>query len=380
MSDDRWKFAESIVSAFCRDIQGLFFVIYPQPIEVILFESPVMVESRPPLFRIMRLVYEAVRVLNDPSIEQLARFLRLPPLAVELILGRMRRIRLVEVDAAGRWSLAGRWSHGTEEFVWRRRCHRLVCYWPKEQLLLPVESRVRLRDLVYLETHRMGADLQEVYQRLVRQSHENPFVLADGERLWLLPVQDMHDVPDHSDSFSPALRDFSETSFLSPSFGPSQGSQSLAPASSGVLTAQAKLDVMLVSWVVREGGLWVLRWRVWSRLLAPDELRSQASFAPGPVGEGLRIPVKLAGQSLNDLRLFFDPDSDRWRSLIAPSEGCAFGVRRTLHREAKTLLEITFSSSEADKEFALIPSSQGPRLRFLARYPSASGVGEHAVQ
>jgi hypothetical protein len=380
MNHDRWKFAESIISAFCRDIQGLFFVMYPQPIEVILFESPVMIESRPPLFRVMRLVYEAVRLLNDPSIEQLSRFLRLPPLAVKLILGRMRRIRLVEVDAAGRWSLADLWSRGTEEFVWRRTCHRLVCYWPKEQLLLPVEPRVRLRDLVYLETHRMGADLQDVYQSLVRQSHENPFVLADGERLWLLPVQDVHDVAEHSHSSSPPPRDFSETSFPSSSFGQSQGSQSLAPASSGVLTAQAKLDVMLVSWVVRQGGLWVLKWRIWSRLLAPDEVRSQASFAPGPVCEGLRIPVKLAGRSLDELRLFFDPGSDRWRSLIALSEGGSLGIRRTLHPEAKTLLEITSSSSETDKEFLLIPSSQGPMLRFLARHPSALGVEEPTVQ
>ncbi len=83
-----------------------------------------------------------------------------------------------------------------------------------------------------------------------------------------------------------------------------------------MLTLKLHLDMLLISWVSKQDGLWVLRWRIWSRPVGPGETRSKAPFSLGAVSEGLRVPEALVGQSLKPLGEFFVADTRSWESLI----------------------------------------------------------------
>lgn len=166
MRRERWKIVERLLEQIEGTTGRLVMAVAPEPLDVVLYETPVLARSQPPQNPLRGFIQEAVSLLEQPTAAEIAALLHLPAAVVELVLGSLQQVGGAVSDMAGRWSVpdgAPRFrTGGTDPPVWHRT-RRLLCYWPKQQMLLPVLPRMRLRDLVELGVHILQGEVADWY-------------------------------------------------------------------------------------------------------------------------------------------------------------------------------------------------------------------------
>jgi len=185
------------VERLLEQIEGttgrLVMAVAPEPLDVVLYEAPVLARSQPPQNPLRGFIQEAVSLLEQPSAAEIATLMHLPTAVVELVLGNLQLVGGVASDTAGRWSVpqgAPRFgTGGSEPIVWRRT-RRLLCYWPKREMLLPVLPRMRLRDLVGLGVHKLQREVADWYTRIASWPDAEGTKHGRSEGVRVLPLRD----------------------------------------------------------------------------------------------------------------------------------------------------------------------------------------------
>jgi hypothetical protein len=302
MRPERWKIVKRLLEQVEGTAGRLVMAVAPDPLDVVLYETPVLASSRPPRNPLRGFVQEAVLLLEQPTAAEIAALLHLPSTVIELVLGNLRQMRGAVSDAAGRWSVPDEATRfrtgGNDPPVWRRT-RRLLCYWPKQQVLLPVLPRMRLRDLVELDVHRLQGEVAEGYNRIASWTAAEGLLRGRSEGVRILPLGVTSVLPPGKSSTMPD-----------------------APVSvEEVLVSQCRLDVIALTWASYRSGIWEVTSRLWSRR-TPTQDEVGEPFAPGEPVLGLSLPERLlGGSSLDDLGKLFDPSPDAWRKLLDEQKG-----------------------------------------------------------
>jgi hypothetical protein len=319
-----WRVVERMAGD-SRGIPGqLVLLCWPGPLDVVLYEAPVVLRTHPPRNALRGFFQEAVRLLGGPSAEDLSRLLGLPPRVTDLVLGDLNRLGAVAVNAAGQWSVPPGAPHFTADGDGpeiEQHARQLLCYWEGGDVLLPVLPRMRLRDLVHLQVHRIEGRLSDWYRRMA--GWEGPEAARHGKPagLTLLPPE------------------------AAVNAGPDGAGSHPAPGT-GILAAECKLDVIGLTWAGRREGVWELHTRLWSRPAPAEEGHGGEPYAPGePVGGLTVLDRLLGGNALGRLGSLFDFDRERWKELLSDDSDLRH-VRRS-DGGHPTLL-VTSSSPEGD--------------------------------
>jgi len=354
MRNDRWR----IVVRLLDQVQGtgvrLVLAVAPQPLDVVLYELPVLARTQPPHNPLRGFVQEAVALLGEPTAADVAGFLRLPQVVVDLVLGNLQQIGGLSTDTVGRWTIpkgAPYFRAGAEDPpLWRRTRH-LLCFWPEQEIMLPVLPRLRLRDLVELGVHRVGDDVRGWYSRFAALAE------AESERrglpatLKLLPLFDDPEVTPRPDQAR------------MPADAPVSAEE--------VLVSRCQLDVIALCWTTRRCGVWELSSRLWCRPTPPEDSDGEP-FAPGEPFVGLSLPeLLLGGEScLDGLGTLFDPRPEAWRTLLEnPDE------RGRLHRDLQsdnpTVIVVESDEGSESQRWIGLATTLASEARLICGQPSS---------
>jgi len=295
--------------------------VAPEPLDVVLYETPVLASSQPPQNPLRGFVQEAVSLLEQPTAAEIAALLYLPSAVVELVLGRLQQVGGVVSDTAGRWSVAGdapRFGTGGSDPPFWRRTRRLLCYWPEKQVMLPVLPRMRLRDLVELGVHKLQGEVAEWYGRIASWTAAEGLKRGRSEAVRVLPLRVTSMSPVGEPSIPSVLPD--------------------APVSEKeVLVSRCKLDVIALTWSSYRSGIWEITSRLWSRPTPAKDAEGEP-FAPGEPMIGLSLPERLLGGSpLDDLGNLFNPSPEAWRKLLGDQDGLS-RLRRDLESKIPAII------------------------------------------
>lgn len=348
MKPARWKLVVNLLKQEQTVTGRLILAVAPPPLEVVLYECPMLVQTQPPQNPLRGFVQEAISLLRKPIAREIAAFLYLPQGVVELILVNLQQVGGAVSDTVGRWTV----PEGAPHFrsnqgdppIWKR-IRQLICFWPKREILLPVLPRLRLRDLVELEVHRLQGDLinwyHDLLSRLSTQRMSGP--MPNGLRLLSLK--------NHISLPSRAKDDM---------IGPD------APISPDeILVTKIRLDVVALVWANKRDGVWEVVSRLWSRPTPPDQSDGEP-FAAGEPCVGVKLPASLIGDedSLDDLGDLFSPDQKKWKHLCKESSRL-----QTIHRELDGdwhSILISEDAKEGKKDYWLgLPCSLGRDARLL---------------
>jgi len=276
MRQDRWRIVERLLVQLQATAGRLVLAVAPRPLEVVLYEVPVLARTQPPHNPLRGFVQEAIALLVEPTATDIAGFLRLPLVVVELVLGNLQQVGSLFCDSVGRLHVpkgAPNFSEGRDDpAIWRRTRH-LLCYWPERETMLPVLPRLRLRDLVELGVHPLQGEVRDYY------TQASAWSAAEGERrglpstIKLLPLTDIAGVA------SAGLA------------RPAMHADSPVP-SEDFLVSRCQLDVIALSWATPRRGGWELTSRLWCRP-TPSEDSDGEPFAPGEPFVGLSLPGYL---------------------------------------------------------------------------------------
>lgn len=360
MHSERWKITERLLAHASSTTGRMVMAIAPAAIDVILYEAPVLASASPSRNPLRGFIQEAISLLDRPTAADIGKLLLLPTATVELVLGNLRLMGGAVSDAAGRWWV----PEGAPRFgidgecpgVWRRT-RKLLCYWPKRQILLPVLPRLRLRDLVALEVHKLQGEAAEGYNEIASWPDAEASRRGRGEFTRILPLSQMVSATE-AGSHSPASPD--------------------APVTEkDILVNRCTLEVIALSSVALRSGVWEMTSRLWSRPqpATPDEA---TPFAPGEPMPGLSLPESLLSNSawLGDLGDLFSDDSNAWRGLLL-DQSDHHNVYRDLQGDGPALL-FGASTSETDRgRWKGLQTRIAPEARLLCFCPPSlveSGV------
>jgi hypothetical protein len=358
MQPDRWRIVVRLIDQIQGTAGRLILAVAPQPLDVVLYEVPVLARTQPPHNPLRGFVQEAVALLREPTAADIASFLHLPQVVVDLVLGNLQQVGSVSSDAVGRWTVpdgAPEFRAGGEDpSIWRRTRH-LLCLWPEREIMLPVQPRLRLRDLVELGVHPLQGDVRNWYSRFAALAE------AEAERrglpttVKLLPLSD-----------TPAI--------TSP--GPDKaGVPADAPVSAeNVLVSQCRLDVIALCWATRRLGVWEVSSRLWCRPTPPEDSDGEP-FAPGEPFVGLSLPEHfLGGEShLDGLGALFDPRPDAWRTLLEnPDEGGR--LHRDLQSDDPTVIVAESADRPESQRWFGLATTLASEARLICGQPSSPQV------
>jgi hypothetical protein len=321
MQIKRWKIVERLLDQVEGITGKLVMAIAPDPINVVLYETPVLAKSLPPQNPLRGFVQEAVLLLEQPTAAEIAALLYLPPTVVELVLGNLSQVGGAARDTAGRWSIPAEapkfGTGGSDPPIWRRT-RRLLCYWPEQQVLLPVLPRMRLRDLVELGVHKVQGEVVEWYSHFASWTTEEGIKRGRSAAMRVLPLCAASMFPTGESSSSSDPQD--------------------APVPEDeVLVSRCQLDVISLTWSSYCSGIWEVTSRLWSRPTPAPDAEGEP-FAPGEPMPGLSLPERLLGGSpLDDLGNLFDPRPGEWRKLVDERDG-ASRLRRELEGDLPALI------------------------------------------
>src|SRR5260370_35890237 len=105
MQRERWKIVDRLLEQVEGTTGRLVMAVAADPLDVVLYETPVLGRSQSPQNPLRGFVQEAVLLLEQPTAAELAALLRLPSTMVELVLGNLHQVGGVVSDTAGRWSV-----------------------------------------------------------------------------------------------------------------------------------------------------------------------------------------------------------------------------------------------------------------------------------
>lgn len=334
----------------------LVLAVAPEPLDVVLYEMPVLVKSQPPHNPLRGFIQEGISLLGQPTSAEIAHLLHLPNGVVELVLGSLRQIGGAVCDVAGRWGVPEgapicQTSEG-DPAIWRR-VRRLLCYWPKRQALLPVLPRLRLRDLVELDVHNLQGDVAEWYAQFQSWPIRKGLRRGLPDTIRILPLVG-----------SGAAGDEGTNQALAPD----------APVSrEEILVRICRLDVIALTWCSRRSGVWELVSRLWSRPTPAQESEGEP-FSPGESLVGLTLPENLLGgeASLDSLGQLFNSRSELWRNLVEEQEGLP-SIRRDLENDEPALLLSTQQLPDKQRRWRGLHTSLAREARLLC-YTSDNGA------
>lgn len=310
MRRERWKIVERLLEQVEGTAGRLVMAVAPDPLDVVLYEAPVLGRSQSPQNPLRGFVQEAVLLLEQPTAGEIAALLHLPSAVVELVLGNLQQVGGAVSDTAGRWTVRDEsprfGTGGSDPPIWRRT-RRLLCYWPELQVLLPVLPRMRLRDLVELGVHKLQGEVAEWYDRIASWTAIEGLKRGRTDSICILPL---------------AANSVMLPGELSP--------RQVEPLSvKEVLVNRCQLDVIALAWASYRSGVWEVSSRLWSRP-TPTQDAAGEPFAPGEPMVGLSLPERLLGGSaLGDLGKLFDPSPEAWRKLLDEQDGLS-RLRRDL--------------------------------------------------
>jgi len=324
MQFKRWKIVERLLEQVEGTAGRLVMAVAPDPLDVVLYEAPVLGRSQSPQNPLRGFVQEAVLLLEQPTAAEIAAFLHLPSAVVEPVLGHLQRVGGAVSDNAGRWSVPGHASRfgtgGSDPPIWRRT-RRLFCYSPELQVLLPVLPRLRLRDLVELDVHKLQSEVAEWYDQVASWTAIEGLKRGRPDSICILPLAGNAVVLPGSLSPTPV--------------------EPLALQE--VLVHRCRLDVIALTWVSYHSGIWEVTSRLWSRP-TPNHDAAGEPFSPGAPMLGLSLPESLLGGSaLNDLAKLFDSNSEEWRELILDQS-----KHSSLRRDLETDSHASILSEQVD--------------------------------
>jgi len=311
MRRERWKIAERLLEQVEGTTGRLVMAVAPEPLEVVLYETPVLDSSQSPQNPLRGFVQEAVLLLEQPTAADIATLLHLPSTVVELVLGNLQQLGGAVSDKIGRWSVPNEApkfrTGGNDPPIWRRK-RRLLCYWPEHEVILPVLPRMRLRDLVELGVHKLQGEVAEWYGRIASWTDAEGLKRGRSAALRVLPLR-VSLMPKGELSSALALQD-------------------THVSEEEILVSRCRLDVIALTWASYRSGIWEITSRLWSRP-TPTQEGAGEPFAPGEPMLGLSLPERLLGGSpLDDLGNLFDPRPEVWRKLLDDQDGLS-----RLHRD-----------------------------------------------
>lgn len=352
---------DAILSSLRRGLTRLFLVIFPEPIQVTFFEGPALIKGNVRKAALFNFFHQLLEIRPGLTPEQISAIMSLPRPAVQTVLAAMSRLRIVYSDATRRYFCRGPFQVEVDQLTVEKRGRVLLCYWPEKQTLLPVEPRLRLRDFVHLDIHRLGADLRQVYEELVAQSQKRPLVLSTGEQVRLVSPVGEATTGVGSDAqganLSQLSRDWSEMAHPAKALRLAEFDD--------VLVTCYWLDVLALGWLRQRDRVWTPVWRLYSRPLKGPEEKSKGPFAPGPVGEGLTVLEQLAGASLRSLSKFFTADPNCWRELIADNvRSSVDNVTFDLREEREALLRKE-GGEASEKSMFTLETNLSPSVRLI---------------
>jgi len=358
MQQERWKIVERLLKQVEGTTGRLVMAVAPEPLDVVLYETPVLARSQPPQNPLRGFVQEAVSLLEQPTAAEIAALLHLPTAIVELVLGNLQQVGGAASDTAGRWFVPdGAPQFGTgdsEPMIWRRT-RRLLCYWPQRQVLLPVLPRMRLRDLVELGVHKLQGEVAEWYCQFASWTSAEGLKRGRSEAVRVLPLRA---------TSVPLTGELSAASALPD-----------APVSEEeVLVSRCQLDVISLTWSSYRSGIWEVTSRLWSRPTPTKDAEGEP-FAPGEPCIGLSLPERLLGcSSLDDLGNLFDPRPEAWRKLVDDQDELS-RLRRDLEGDFPAV--IVAEQADAGKrrwKGVFTPIAQEARLLCYLTPPPAGKV------
>jgi len=340
------------VERLLKQVEGttgrLVMAVAPEPLDVVLYETPVLARSQPPQNPLRGFVQEAVSLLEQPTAAEIAALLHLPTAIVELVLGNLQQVGGAASDTAGRWFVPdGAPQFGTgdsEPMIWRRT-RRLLCYWPQRQVLLPVLPRMRLRDLVELGVHKLQGEVADWYGRIASWSDAEASKRGRPDTVRILPLH------------------VAETTSGSELSATLAAPDAPVPVEE-VLVTRCRLEVIALTWASLRSGVWEVVSRLWSRP-TPSNDSEGISFAPGELLPGLSLPEQLLGgiSRLDDLGKLFSPDPQAWRMLLSDRETSPLG--RDLHGESPALIIAQQTKAASSRRWKLLPSSLARDARLI---------------
>ncbi|GIW78783.1 MAG: hypothetical protein KatS3mg105_0590 [Gemmatales bacterium] len=349
MQHERWK----IVTRLLEQVKGttgrLVMAVAPRPLEVVLYETPVLAKGQPPHNPLRGFVQEAVSLLEQPTAAEIAALLHLPTAVVELVLGNLRQMGGAESGMAGRWSVPQSapqfGTGGSEPMIWRRT-RRLLCYWPQRQVLLPVLPRMRLRDLVELGVHKLQGEVADWYDQIASWPDAEGLKRGRPDTVRILPLDVAETTPGSGHSATCAAPD--------------------APVPvDEVLVTKCRLDVIALMWASFRSGVWEVVSRLWSRPTPSDESEG-ISFAPGEPLLGLSLPEQLLGGklTLDDLGKLFSPDQQAWRMLLCNRDRTS-PLHRDLDGNSRALIIAQQTDAASSRRWKLLPTSLARDARLI---------------
>jgi len=358
MQQERWKIVERLVKQVEGTTGRLVMAVAPEPLDVVLYETPVLARSQPPQNPLRGFVQEAVSLLEQPTAAEIAALLHLPTAIVELVLGNLQQVGGAASDTAGRWFVPdGAPQFGTgdsEPMIWRRT-RRLLCYWPQRQVLLPVLPRMRLRDLVELGVHKLQGEVADWYGRIASWSDAEASKRGRPDTVRILPLH------------------IAETTSGSELSATLAAPDAPVPVEE-VLVTRCRLEVIALTWASLRSGVWEVVSRLWSRP-TPSNDSEGISFAPGEPCIGLSLPERLLGcSSLDDLGNLFDPRPEAWRKLVDDQDELS-RLRRDLEGDFPAV--IVAEQADAGKrrwKGVFTPIAQEARLLCYLTPPPAGKV------
>lgn len=348
MRPARWKLVERMLSRSDSQTGQLVLAVAPPPLDVLLYETPVLLGTQPPHNPLRGFIQEAVSLLGSPTGADVSRFLQLPSGVVEVVLGNLRQLGGLNCDDAGRWSV----PDGAPQFrsdrpaplSWRRT-RRLLCFWPAGGRMLPLLPRMRLRDLVRLDAHNLRGAASDWYRVMQAWAGSDAVDRGKPTSLQLLPLNDG----------PPTQRGDAPDRPLNPE---------------DVLVCRCLLDVIALTWAVRRDGVWEIRSRLWSRP-TPDREEEGEPLAAAESWTGVSLPEQLLGtdRRLDRLASLFDPKRENWAHLIGRGEGAA-PTRRDLSGSGPAILIQDGRAGDGQGSHWLgLHTTLGPDARLLCFVP-----------
>jgi hypothetical protein len=332
MRRERWKITERLLEQIEGTTGRLVLAVASEPLDVVLYETPVLAKGQAPQNPLRGFVQEAVLVLEQPTAAEISSLLHLPAAVVELVLGNLQQMGGAASDSAGRWSVpagAPRFlTGGRNPEIWRRT-RRLLCYWPKQQVLLPILPRMRLRDLVELEVHKIQGEVADWYCQIASWSSLEGLKRGRAESIRVLPlcaksVSQTCEKPTIPDDPVPA---------------------------DDILVTKIRMDIIGLTWSVQKSGVWEVISRLWARPTPQDDAEG-VPFAPGEPLVGLSLPEHLVGEdkSLDDLGQLFNLKNEAWQKLVNDQEDIS-RFRRHLEGEFPAIIVTDHSGSGEERRW-----------------------------
>ena len=357
-----WQIVERLLEQIEGTTGRLVMAVAPEPLDdVVLYEAPVRLRSQPPQNPLRGFIQEAVLLLDQPMARDIAALLYLPLTVVELVLGNLQQMEGANCDTAGRWSVpdgAPKFGTGGSDPPIGPRTRKLLCYWPKHQVLLPVLPRMRLRDMVELKVHNLQGDFAEWYRQIVSWSKAEGLKRGRSETLCLFPLRGASVPPTSESSATTAMPD--------------------TPVSEEeILVTRCRLDVIALTWSSRNAGVWEVHSRWWSRP-TPSDASGGEPFAPGEPLVGLSLLEKLlsGNKTLDALGTLFNSKSEAWRNLLDDQEGRS-AIRRDLEGDSPALLVADQPEVGEKSHWRGIATRLGPEVRLLCwMHPPPSSPDE----